>query len=450
MAREDDDTPAPGWRTRLACRLLRRERAGRRGCRPLPPEAVSALGGVLGTLPRDEAFALLAGSRPRGEEDPPRPLPPDSAAALHALVAGLPMDQTLGLIAGWTSGASLRAWLPVEPGLGVAAQDPAVTELLAEAWVATTGYAGLLAALVSYLAVRPALDQEAFPTDARLIQNLRRAASGARAVPPPRAAVSRIVTDSVTDPAEGGTLHLLGAELRFPDRAAAWVLLHELVARRSYDFAPDPARAHAPRVLDCGAHHGLGVWAFLRRFPGARITAFEPDPGNRAILEGNARRNRWSGVEVLPFALAAGDGEAAFAFADGRSMAGTLTGRLGTPSGTRTVETRRLSAWLDEPVDFLKLDIEGPEAEVLAEAAGPDGRGLDAVGHLFCEYHHGHGLASDRLPRLLATLDAAGFDVQVGRSFTAELGNAVAPLLDAGKPYALDVHARRADPGDAG
>lgn len=431
MRPRSEESRAKGWRARLADAV----RGPARHERDEPPQGLEDRAGVI--------RRVLAAARPTppGQADSPQRLPEAEAEALATLAAGLPMDQALGLIAGWTRGASLRAWLPVEPGAGVSAQDPAVTALLSEAWVATTGYAGLLAALVSYLAIRPALDQAAFPTDERLLAGLRRAASTARAVPPGAAAVQKLVTEAVVDPADGGTLHLDGGTLRFPERAAAWVVLHELAVRRSYEFEPGPARAASPRILDCGAHHGLAVWAFKRRFPAARITAFEPDNANREILAANLAANGWSDVEVLPFALAAEDGEATFAVAEGRSMAGTLTDRLGTATAERTVPTRRLSTWLREPIDFLKLDIEGPEAEVLAEAAR--GGGLEGVEHLFCEYHHGHGLPSDRLHRLLATLDGAGFDVQLGRSFTAELGNAIAPLLDAGKPYALDIHAKR-------
>jgi FkbM family methyltransferase len=237
---------------------------------------------------------------------------------------------------------------------------------------------------------------------------------------------------------EGDDLTLAAGVVRFPDRHALWTLLHELLANEDYYAEID---SPAPRILDCGAHQGLSLFYFKTRFPGARITAFEPDPSNRAIAQENMRRNGFSDVEVLPYALAAQPGIARFLAPKGFSMAGSLTARrreLGNEVEEVEVECVPLSRYLDEPVDYLKMDIEGVEDSVLEEAAPL----LPRVHYLFCEYHHGLGLAADRLPRILALLERAGFDTQTARSYTNHIAAEHRPMNRVGEPYSAIIFAK--------
>lgn len=401
----------------------------------LSQEAQDALRCLLAALPPGEAADLLF--EPRGSDGNSHPLGEAGMALLRETSDRLPLEQAIAAFGGTRGSLSKGPW-PWSPG-----SDSDAAAFFAEAWVHTGGYAGLLAALAGYLSIRPHLDRSDFDPDAGVLDELRRAAVGGEVVG--AGAARRLVSRALLDADQ--RLHLVGARLRVPDAPAAWILLHELLVRDSYAFEPAPERAQNPRVLDGGAHVGLGVYAVLRSHPGARITCFEPSPGNRRQLEENLVKNQWSGVEVLPYALAAENGEARFTELHAESMAGSLTRRLADHPSARPAEavpTRRLGPWLEEPVDFLKLDIEGPEAEVLADAAGPDGRGLDTVANVFVEYHHGRGLAADRLPQLLQTLTVAGFDLQLNKSFTAEVGAATAPLLHGQRAYALDVHGTRA------
>src|SRR5690606_180049 len=94
---------------------------------------------------------------------------------------------------------------------------------------------------------------------------------------------------------------------------------------------------------------------------------------------------------------------------------GSLTERrvlAGDEVDTFAVSCRTLSAYLTEPVNFLKLDIEGLEADVLEEARDH----LHQVEQIFCEVHEESGAAGKRLARVLGVLETAGFDVHVGKS----------------------------------
>jgi FkbM family methyltransferase len=217
------------------------------------------------------------------------------------------------------------------------------------------------------------------------------------------------ILDAIT---EGNEVRLAHGTLRFACRHSLWTLLHEILLKEDYYFACDSVR---PRIIDCGAHMGMAIYYFKWIYPQARITAFEPHPALRAMAEENVARNGWDDVEVLPHALAPTGGEAAFHVSETWSMAGSLLERrakLGDEVSTISVSCVPLGNYLREPVDFLKLDIEGAELEVLEEASP----WLPNVGHIFCEVHQGGGLGSDRLARILALLEGAGFDVQVAKS----------------------------------
>ena len=164
---------------------------------------------------------------------------------------------------------------------------------------------------------------------------------------------------------------------------------------------------------------GMAIYYFKTRYPQARITGFEPDPALCALAEENVARNHYEDVTILPYALSRGRGDVPFYRSESWTMAGALDDRrsqLGDAVEAIQVETVPLSDYLDEPIDFLKLDIEGAEADVLMEAAEK----LHNVAWLFCEVHLGGGLGSDRLAQILTLLEEADFDVQVAKSHNFE------------------------------
>lgn len=233
--------------------------------------------------------------------------------------------------------------------------------------------------------------------------------------------------DAVLD---GETVRLAQGVLRVPDRTALWTLIHEILFHEDYYFA---CETRAPRILDCGAHVGMAIYYFKTLYPEARITAFEPVPHLRALAEENAALNGFTDVEILPFALSDKRETRTFFVSETYSMAGSLAERraaAGDALHTIEVECVPLSGYLREPVHFLKIDIEGTEDVVLAEAEP----WLHNVQHIFCEYHHGLGLANDRLARMLALLDRAGFEVVVGKSFGYQESSRHRPMTALGGP----------------
>jgi FkbM family methyltransferase len=238
---------------------------------------------------------------------------------------------------------------------------------------------------------------------------------------------------------EGDRAAFAAGTLRFPDRHSLWVVVQEILVNEEYFFATD---TDSPRILDCGAHFGMASFYFKTLYPKARITAFEPVPALHALARENMAANGFADVEVLPCALTPEGGPVTFHVSPEDSMAGSITTRresLGDTTERIEVESRRLSEFLTEPVDYLKVDIEGAELEVFEEAEPQ----LGNVAHIFCEYHHGAGLDPSRLARLLDLFERTGFDVHVSKSDSSEKHARRRPMEHVGAPYSATLWAKR-------
>ncbi len=217
-------------------------------------------------------------------------------------------------------------------------------------------------------------------------------------------------------------------------------MARDIFRRRIYDFE---ARSDRPRILDCGANIGIATLFFKQRYPSARIVAFEPDPGVFPLLSENLTRNGLLDVEAVQAALAPEDGTLAF-YADGKYGSCLADAVRGTPpagSSLEQVRAVRLCTFLDEPVDFVKLNVEGAEWDVLADCADR----LRMVREMVIEYHHLPGLPRT-LHRLLTLLDDQGFEYLLN-DLDAAANPEVAPpfRLAADTRYFQLVYARRLD-----
>jgi FkbM family methyltransferase len=226
---------------------------------------------------------------------------------------------------------------------------------------------------------------------------------------------------------------ILGMPVFFHDYYWLLEMYEDIFLRRQYEFeTANPV----PVIVDAGSNIGLAILFFKRLFPGATVLGFEPDPDTFELLTRNVEANRLQGVRLRNEALYDGREELDL-FGDpsvpGSPQMTTSGARLaGAP---RRVSATRLSKHMSEPVDFLKIDIEGAERVVLdeLEQAGK----LPLVGRMAIEYHHHMEAGEDGLAGLLATLERGGFGYQL----EARLGGA--PGLHAGQFQNVLVHAYR-------
>lgn len=198
--------------------------------------------------------------------------------------------------------------------------------------------------------------------------------------------------------------------LAYVNYQGALAMCQEILAQPVLDLGDDPA----PYVIDAGANIGVFTLAVKLRYPKARIVCFEPDPVAFDALTRNVIENDLSDVTLLPKALSAVDGDCPwYGELQGRSPDGRGNSTLaawGERGYTQksTVPCVRLSTYCNEPVDFLKLDVEGAEGAVLHETASCFGRirRLDVEVHETRQTFPEHSVAN--LRRLM--LDS-GFDV---------------------------------------
>ena len=170
-------------------------------------------------------------------------------------------------------------------------------------------------------------------------------------------------------------------------------------------------------IVDAGAHVGLASVYFASRYPRARVIALEPEPGNFAVLQRNARAHPnitplnvglWShraGLRIEPV------DDATWSFRVREDAGGAGIPALGLHDVMREAGAAR--------IDVLKMDIEGSEVEVL----GTQPPWVGQVGTLIVELH-------DRFrPGCTQALDEAlrGWDHVRARSGESWVVSALSP-----------------------
>lgn len=216
-------------------------------------------------------------------------------------------------------------------------------------------------------------------------------------------------------PHTSGVERCLGYTVHINDGPNFYVLYKDIFIHRIYHFE---AQRPDPLILDCGSNIGMSILYFKHTYPQSHVIGFEPDPDIFRQLQENVARNGLQIVTLVNAGLSAQPGPVTFA-PDG-SAGGHV--ERNAQAGI-TVQMERLSDYLNEPVDFLKLNIEGQELPVLQEAAA-SGR-LTNVRELVLEYH-GWPESGQRLGPILDLLDRQGFHYLI-HDFDAETCRASKP-----------------------
>jgi FkbM family methyltransferase len=192
-------------------------------------------------------------------------------------------------------------------------------------------------------------------------------------------------------------------ELRF--------LFHEIFEAGSYLFTADSSR---PLILDCGSNIGMSILFFKKLYPDARIIGFEPDPLTFERLTSNIEQNGLRDVQLHNCALTDQDGSIEFfrekdIVGGGRRMS---VNRERSNGEKIVVPARRLSSFISEEIDMMKLDVEGAETSVFQDLVGT-GR-LPMIRQIHLEYHHHIDGKEDKLSTMLGMLEDQGFGYQIG------------------------------------
>ena len=202
--------------------------------------------------------------------------------------------------------------------------------------------------------------------------------------------------------------------IHFLEQSSLDDFLQEIFVREEYFFE---SSREGPFIIDCGSHIGLSILYFKNRYPRAKILGFEPDPNNFKLLQRNIKEGHLENVSAHQVALANTVGKRKFygyikserPVSLGNSLLSTWGKRTGTDE--ILVETNKLSEYITEEVDFLKLNIEGGEQEVLEDlfASGK----ISLVRQLYLQYHQtASENTDDQMKAALAMLKRNGFVIR--------------------------------------
>jgi len=180
------------------------------------------------------------------------------------------------------------------------------------------------------------------------------------------------------------TLRLRDSGLRLQVRTAldAW-LVKEVCLERQYEAASVPIQ-DGWTLIDIGG--GIGEFAIdvARRFPQARVLAYEPAPDSYSLLQHNIGLNHLTNVLVLPYAVAAAPGQVGLRRRSGQGALTTTQGEEGAAAATAVSLEDILRSNGIERCDFLKIDCEGCEYSVLLSASSDT---LHRISVICLEYH---------------------------------------------------------------
>jgi FkbM family methyltransferase len=212
----------------------------------------------------------------------------------------------------------------------------------------------------------------------------------------------------------GSVVNFAGYRIRITDAKGFYIQCKDEFIHQIYHF--DSTRDD-PLIIDGGSNIGVSILYFKQLYRNARIIGFEPDPSIYKLLQENISENGIEGVMIRNSGLGAQAGVASFV------PDNSAGGRIMTAGSSITVKVERLSDWIDQPVDFLKLNIEGEELPVLQELETSNT--LSKIRELVFEYH-GWPEGEQRLGEILELLSRNGFRYLV-HDFDNETGFATKP-----------------------
>ena len=159
-----------------------------------------------------------------------------------------------------------------------------------------------------------------------------------------------------------GKLNLDGKDFYYADLHSFYYQSMQIFANKIYDFETE---VDAPVILDCGAHIGLASIFFASRHPNAMIYAFEADPLIAQMCNENIRSFGLSD-RVKVSNQAVWTHKQGIFFSTSCDDSGHIAGDQASEE-IRTPSIRLRDIIKDLPIDFIKMDIEGGEFEVLKD-----------------------------------------------------------------------------------
>lgn len=195
-----------------------------------------------------------------------------------------------------------------------------------------------------------------------------------------------------------------GRQIHIPDIASFRFMYKEIFEQEIYKFKTS---TREPYIIDGGANIGLATIYLKGLYPSSKIIAFEPDPEIFKILKHNIKIFDFGQIELIQKGL--WNANTNLFFKSEGADAGLIAEIDKNNSASESeIEVVSLKPYLKQPVDFLKLDIEGAETVVLKNIQDD----LGNIERIFVEYHSFIG-QSQTLNEIIDILTKAKFRLHI-------------------------------------
>lgn len=168
-----------------------------------------------------------------------------------------------------------------------------------------------------------------------------------------------------------------GLKIYSHNKACIERAFEQIFTRHVYNFN---SKTEEPFIIDAGANIGMAVLYWKKRYPKAKIIAFEPSREAYKSLVKNVEANNLKDVICIDKALSNTNGTQKFTTNEVISGSLILEKDL---ANNYDVETTTLGEYLKDEVDFLKIDIEGAEKLIYDDVK----TNIHNLNHVFLEYH---------------------------------------------------------------
>lgn len=209
------------------------------------------------------------------------------------------------------------------------------------------------------------------------------------------------------------TLNREGLKISFVNEEEFELIYNQIFRKNEYPFATN---ARNPFILDCGSHIGLSILYFKKKYPAARIIAFEPNPFTFKLLRKNINQNKLHNVRLINAALFDNEKEIEFFIDKNKEKPwgwgdSAVINKWYNPKTTKIIRVNaiKLSSFITHTIDLLKLDIEGAEEKTLLEIKDK----LNSVKEIMMEFHGSSTSPQNNHTSILSFLRENGFECKL-------------------------------------
>lgn len=184
-------------------------------------------------------------------------------------------------------------------------------------------------------------------------------------------------------------------------------VLFEVVGRDAYGLRELDRDVEV--IVDIGAHIGAFSVCAARKWPTAKLYAYEPVPENYGYCRGNLRANHVLNATIRNLGVASSAGTRTFHLSESSPGDHSIYTATGKAVQLPVVSLNEILASVgSENIDLLKMDCEGAEYEILMSV---DNETLNRIERITMEVHV---VSGGTRQELVSKLNRSGFSVRHG------------------------------------